>query len=205
MLKQRGLVRGVIGAAVAAMTIVGAVTFAQPAQARADEGAAPFHVDPVHSMVVFRIGHLGVSYVYGRFNAPSGSYNIDLANPSASMIDVALAAEKVDTGNERRDNHLRSPDFFNAKQFPTITFKSDSFEKNGDKSLKVRGKLTLLGVTKDVEADLQFIGEAQTQQGYKSGFEATFTIKRSEFGMTTYTPGLGDEVKLLINVEAFKD
>ena len=203
---RRGVVSGVIGAAVAAIAIIGASTIVQPAQARADDGAAPFQVDAVHSAVIFRIQHLGVSYTYGRINSPTGSYNIDMANPSASMIDITLDTEKIDTANERRDNHLRSPDFFNAKQFPTISFKSESFEKTGDKSLKVRGKLTMLGVTKDVDANLEFVGEAQTQQGYKSGFECEFTIKRSDFGMTKYLEGnaLGDEVTLYVTIEGVR-
>lgn len=206
MSMKHGLARGVIGAAVAAMTVIGAGVISQPVQARAQESATPFQIDPVHSMVVFRIGHLGVSYTYGRFNSPTGSYNIDFASPSASMIDITLDAEKVDTGNERRDNHLRSPDFFNAKQFPTITFKSTSFEKTGDSSMKVHGKLAMLGVTKDIEAELVYVGEGETQQGYKSGFEAEFKINRSEFGMTKYLEGnsLGDEVTLYVTVEGVR-
>lgn len=206
MSMKHGLARGVIGAAVVAMTVVGASVFSQLAQARAQESATPFQIDAVHSMVVFRIGHLGVSYTYGRFNSPTGTYNINLANPSASMIDITLDAEKVDTGNERRDNHLRSPDFFNAKQFPTINFKSTSFEKTGDSTMTVRGKLTMLGVTKDVEAQLDYVGEGETPQGYKSGFESVFKINRSEFGMTKFLEGnsLGDEVTLYVTIEGVR-
>lgn len=200
---NRGLVRGVIGAAVVALSLVAAAPFAHHAVASAQKNVRTFEIDPVHSMVVFRIGHLGVSYVYGRFNEPTGDYNIDVANPSASFINITLDAAKVDTANERRDNHLRSPDFFNAKQFPTLAFKSASFEKSGKNSMKVRGQITMLGVTKDVEATLEFIGEAETRQGYKSGFEASFKINRSEFGMTKYLEenALGDEVTLWITIE----
>ncbi len=206
MSMKLGLIRGVIGVAAVALSVVGVVSMPQAAEARAAEDAKPFQIDSVHSMVMFRIGHLGVSYTYGRFNAPTGAYNIDMANPSASMIEITLDAEKVDTGNERRDNHLRSPDFFNAKQFPTITFKSTSFEKTADNALKVRGKLTMLGVTKDVEANLEFVGEGQTPQGYKSGFESNFTINRSEFGMTKFLEGnsLGDEVTLYVTIEGVR-
>lgn len=206
MLIKRGVVSGVLGAAVAATAIIGAGALVQPAQARADEGAAPYQIDAVHSAVMFRIQHQGVAYSYGRFNTMTGSYNIDLTNPSASMIDITVDANSVDTANERRDNHLRSPDFFNAKQFPTITFKSQSFEKTGDSMFKVRGELTMLGVTKPIDANLVFVGEAKTKQGAKSGFECNFTIKRSEFGMTKYLEdnALGDEVTLYVAIEGVR-
>ncbi len=200
---NRGLVRGMIGAALVAFSLVAAAPFVQHAVASAQKNTRTFEIDPIHSMVMFRIGHLGVSYTYGRFNEPTGAYNIDVGNPSASFINITLDATKVDTANERRDNHLRSPDFFNAKQFPTITFKSTSFEKSDGNSMKVRGQLTMLDVTRDVEATLEYIGEADTRQGYKSGFEANFKIIRSEFGMDKYLEGnaLGDEVTLNVTIE----
>lgn len=168
---------------------------------------AKFVVDAVHSAVVFRISHMGVSQSYGVFDAPTGSYLIDMANPSASSIDITIDANKVHTGNEKRDEHLRSPDFFNTKQFPTMRFVGKSFEKQGEKTLKVMGELTMLDATKPVEVVLEYIGEGETRQGYKSGFEATFTIKRSEFGMTKFLEGnaLGDEVRLIVSVEGKKE
>lgn len=180
------------------------VSVASPAAARvADAPAGAFKTDAVHSAVIFRIGHMGVSSFWGRFNEPSGHYLIDTADPAKSTIDIAIDASKVDTANKKRDDHLRSPDFFNAGEFPTISFKSKSVTKSGDKNFKVDGELTMLGVTKPVTASLNYVGEAQTPQGYKSGFEAEFTIKRSEFGMTKYLEGdaIGDEVKLIVSIE----
>lgn len=184
--------------------LAGGAMSAHAEDAKAPAGA--FVVDPVHSTAVFRIGHLGVAAMWGTFNEPTGSFTIDLANPSASVIDISVSAEKVDTANEGRDRHLKSPDFFNAKQFPTLAFVSKSFEKTGEKTFAVAGELTMLGVTKPVSVTLEYLGEGETRQGYKAGFEATFTIKRSEFGMTKYLEGnaIGDEVKLVVAVEGKK-
>lgn len=200
---SRASVVGVLGAAVAAAVMMTAGWAPGAAWAQGQVAARKFELDSVHSMVIFRISHMDVAAVYGRFNEPTGTFNLDMANPSSSFIEITIDANKVDTANERRDNHLRSPDFFNAKQFPAITFKSSSIEKAGEKRLKVRGALTLLGVTKTIEANLEFLGEGKTMQGYKSGFEAEFTIKRSDFGMMKFIEekALGDEVKLVVTAE----
>lgn len=194
--------------AILAAGVLGAAAFGV-SYARAPEtaAAAGFKVDPVHSSVVFSIGHLGVSRAYGAFNMPKGTFLIDFANPSASAIEVTLDADKIATGIGKRDDHLRSPDFFNAKEFPAITFKSTSFEKIDATHMKVKGDLTLLKVTKPVEAALEFIGEADTAQGHKAGLEARFSIKRSDFGMTSYLDenAVGDEVKLVVALEGKRE
>ena len=156
--------------------------------------ADSFTLDPVHSSVMFRIEHMGVSNFYGSFNDVSGSYTLG-ENPS---FNFTIKTESIDTRNEGRDKHLKSPDFFNAVEFPTITFKSTSVEKAGD-NLKVTGDLTMHGVTKPVTAELKFWPAKETRQGVKGGFETMFTIKRTDFGMNTYvTEGaLGDEVTVL--------
>jgi polyisoprenoid-binding protein YceI len=172
--------------------------------ARAPEPTpAAFKVDPVHSTVVFSIGHLGVSRYYGVFNMPTGTFLIDFANPSSSSLEVSIDADKIATGIGKRDDHLKSPDFFNSKEFPKIAFRATSFEKVDARRVKVKGDLTLLNVTKPVDVALEFIGEGDTAQGHKAGLEATFTIKRSDFGMTTYLEGnaIGDEVKLIVALE----
>jgi len=169
----------------------------------ATAAAGGFTVDPVHSSVVFKIMHGGVASFYGRFNNPTGEFLIDPENLSASTISVSVKAENVDTANGGRDKHLMSADFFSAKEFPEITFKSSSFSKTGDKTFKVTGDLTLHGVTKEITADIIYYGQAQGRGGIKSGFDATFTIKRTDFGMDTYVKegGLGDEVTLMIGIE----
>lgn len=186
--------------------LVGAASTAalvsNPARAAESSGDA-FTVDPVHSMVVFRVGHMGVSYVYGMIWKPTGSYTLDFENAENSSLKIELHTENIDTGDERRDKHLSSPDFFNSKQYPTLTFEATSFESIGEGIMTVEGNLTMLGETKPTTATLQFIDEADTRQGHKSGFECTFTIKRSDFGMTAFLEGngLGDEISLFVTVE----
>ncbi|MBL8745513.1 MAG: YceI family protein [Phycisphaerae bacterium] len=191
---------------VAGVMAAGAVAFGRD-DAKSSAAAGSFKVDPVHSMVVFGIGHLGVSRVYGTFSMPTGTFLIDAAEPSKSFIDISVETEKVNTGAGKRDDHLRSPDFFNAKEFPKMTFKSSSFEKGSGSSMMVKGDLTMIGETRPVTVSLEWLGEGNTAQGHKAGFEATFTIKRSEFGMTKYLEGdaIGDEVKLTVAIEGKRE
>ena len=184
-------------------TIGAMAVLSSPSLARQGSGDA-FTVDPVHSMVVFRIGHMGVSYAYGMIWQPTGSYTLDFANPGNSSLTIVLDTEKVDTGNERRDNHLRSPDFFNSKQYPKLTFEATSFEMVGENQMRVEGELTMIGQTKPVTAMVEFVDEGDTPQGHKSGFEAECTIKRSDFGMKFMLGGLGDEVTLMVGIEGIR-
>lgn len=167
------------------------MTAAAPAPA-ADQ---VFTLDGVHSSVMFKIEHMGVSNFYGSFKNVSGSYTLG----DAPSFEFSIKTDSVDTRNEGRDKHLKSPDFFNATEFPTITFKSTKVEKQGDDKMTVTGDLTMHGVTKPVTAEFKFWPAKETRQGFKGGFETMFTIKRSDFGMTTYVAegGLGDEVTVL--------
>jgi polyisoprenoid-binding protein YceI len=171
-------------------------------------GAATHRIDPVHSMVFFRIQHLGVSYSYGRFNDISGTVQFDPESPAATAFDLTIKAASVDTANERRDNHLRGPDFFNAVQYPLITFKSAKVEPLGDGKLRVTGDLTLLGVTRPVTAEVDITGyrDGGPMLGYRAGFETRFTLKRSDFGMTygIANGGAGDEVTLMVTLETIR-
>ncbi|MEM8835819.1 MAG: YceI family protein [Planctomycetota bacterium] len=208
MVKQTMAV-GVLASALVGGAVVMGIPSGEPAVARASEGA--FSVDPVHSMVVFGVGHLGVAKNYGRFNDISGTFNIDRSNIENAFIDITVQAESVDTANESRDKHLRSPDFFNTRQFPTLTFTSDEITAMSrdlpPSHLRATGELTMHGVTKDIEVEIHFIGEGQTPRGYKQGFEARFTIKRSDFGMTKYLEGngIGDEVDLIVAIEGDRE
>lgn len=165
-----------------------------------------FTIDTVHSAVMFRIQHEGVSNFYGRFNDLTGTYAVDAQSPEKGRFDLQVKTESVDTNNQRRDDHLRSPDFFNAAEFPAITFKSTKVESASTYQLKVTGDLTLHGVTKPVTAEVTTFAAKQTRQGLKSGFEASFTVKRSDFGMDygVANGGLGDEVTLRVGVEGAK-
>jgi polyisoprenoid-binding protein YceI len=122
------------------------------AQVRA---ADTYKIDPVHATVIYRISHFNVGNAYGRFNEPTGSVTVDNEDPSKSVFEFSVQVDKVDTANPKRDAHLKSPDFFNAKQFPTIDFKSTKVAKKGDNQFELTGDLTLHGVTKSVTFDLQ--------------------------------------------------
>jgi polyisoprenoid-binding protein YceI len=168
--------------------------------------ADTYKVDPVHSSAIFRIQHANIGYVWGRINDPAGGYTLDPADPTRSTFNVELQVNNVDTHNDKRDAHLKSPDFFNAKQFPTVTFKSTAVKKGAsDKVLDVTGDLTLHGVTKSVTIPVELTGQGQFPPGtQRAGVEATFTIKRTDFGMDKMVGMVGDEVRLVIALEAVK-
>lgn len=166
--------------------------------------ADTYKVDPVHSSVIFKISHLNVSPFYGRFNNPTGTITIDAADDSKSAVEISVKADDVDTGNAKRDEHLRNPDFFNSKQFPVISFKSTSVKKVDDKTFEVAGDLTLHGVTKPITITLNKTGEAQTRAGYRTGYETSFTIKRSDYGIKFNPEALGDEVTITAGLAGVK-
>ena len=166
---------------------------------------ATYKLDGVHSMVIFRIKHLGVSYTYGRFNDVSGTVKWAGSNPAGASFDVTIKAASVDTNEPRRDQHLRGPDFFDAKQFPTIRFKSTNTEAGEGGAFKLTGNLTLHGVTQPITVTFQQIGEGKDPWGgYRAGFESTFKIKRSDFGMTKILNAAGDEVTLMVSLEGIR-
>lgn len=169
------------------------------------DAADTYEVDASHSMIIFRAKHMGVSYNYGRFNEFSGNLAVDETDAANSMIELEVKAASVDTGNEKRDQHLRSPDFFNAKQFPVITFKSTEVKKVDEDTLEVTGDLGLHGVKKSVTVEVAITGKGKNQQGTALiGFETTFTIKRSEFGMDYGLGAVSDDIRITVSVEGMK-
>jgi polyisoprenoid-binding protein YceI len=179
-----------------------AVILAVAIAAGAPALASSYDIDTAHSTVLFKIRHLGVADFYGRFNGVSGTFTFDPAEPTKGSIDISVKADSVDTDNEKRDQHLMSPDFFNAKQFPVITFKSESVKKVGDKKFEVTGTLNLHGVSKKVTAAVDYIGAGDDPWGgYRAGFEARVSIKRSDFGITFMPGGLGENVDLIVALE----
>lgn len=162
----------------------------------------PYAVDNIHSSVIFRIKHLNVSYTYGRFNQISGSFLLDSADPSKSTLTVEIKTDSIDTNSADRDKHLKGPDFFNVKQFPTSTFKSTSVKAGEGGKFEVTGDLTMCGVTRPVTFTLTKTGEGESPfKDHRQGFEANFTIKRSDFGIKFMPEMLEDSVWLLISVE----
>jgi polyisoprenoid-binding protein YceI len=166
------------------------------------QGAAEaYAADPVHSSLVYRVKHMNATFFWGRFNNISGSFSLDEANPAASQFEFQVKADSIDTGNAKRDLHLKSPDFFNAVQFPTIGFKSQSVTKKAD-AYEVVGELTLHGVTKPVTVKVVPTGMGKDQAGRPiAGIEATLVIKRTDFGMSNMVGPLGDDVWVTVGVE----
>ena len=157
----------------------------------------------MHSSVLFKSKHNDVSWFYGRFNELSGTIVYDPADVSKSKVTMEVAAESVDTRNEKLDQHLKSPDFFDAVQFPVIAFESTKVASAGEGRLAVTGDLVLHGVMKEVTVELEHVGSADGRRGKLVGFHGVFTIDRTEFGMTYGADGgLGKEVELTVSVEA---
>lgn len=171
-------------------------------------GAQPtaYQIDPVHSAVLFRVKHMHTSYVYGRFNQFGGRIVVDEKNPANSSVEFEIEAASIDTGNTQRDDHLRSPDFFNARQFSKLTFKSRSVRKIDKNTFEVRGHLTIRGVTRPLTARVTYTGKGRNPRGQEIiGFETTFILKRSLFGVNYgLKGGLADEVRVTVAVEAIR-
>src|SRR5713226_2028376 len=145
--------------------------------------AENYVIDDNHSSVSFKIDHLGLSWIHGRFNAVSGNFTIDKNDPSKSAFELTLKAESIDTNNKKRDAHLRSPDFFNVKQFPTITFKS-TMVKTAEGGFEVTGDLTMHGETKPITFTLKGGKEAEFPKGVqRTGYSTELALKRSDFGI----------------------
>jgi len=167
--------------------------------------AQTYQIDPVHSSLVFRVKHMDTAFVYGMFTSMKGTVIVDEANPARSSINIEVDANSVNTNNQQRDNHLRSPDFFNTRQFPTITFKSTEVRRVNANTVQVQGDLTMRGVTRPITANVTLTGKGKNAQGRDIiGFETTFTIRRSEFGIRYGLPSLGDEVRVTLSIEAMR-
>lgn len=168
-------------------------------------------LDPMHSEVQFKVKHLVISTVSGFFKSFEGE--LDTANDdfSDASISFSLDIDSIDTNQTQRDEHLKSAEFFDAAQYPKISFKSSSFTKEGDDEYALAGDLTIKGITKPVTLDVEFGGAATDFYGNtKAGFEITGKINRKEFGLTwsgvteAGAVVVGEDIKLLINVQFAK-
>ncbi len=171
--------------------------------AQAAIAAETYTLDSDHTNIVFHINHFGFSSPSGKFPGATGTLVLDEAHPAQSKVEVTLSPANVITGIPKLDEHLKTKDFFDVETYPVATFKSDRVEVTGKETARVHGLLTLHGATKPItlETRLNKIGENMFKKK-TAGFTASATLKRSDFGMMTYLPGLGDEVQLDINVEA---
>ena len=167
--------------------------------------AAEYEIDPAHTYPNFAISHLGFSTMHGRFGNTSGTLTMD-REAGTGAVDIVIDASSIDTGHEKRDEHLSSPDFLNAVEFPEITYKSTNVSFDGEDKATVEGELTILGETKPVTLNVDSIvcGTHPMNQKELCGFNATAQIKRSDFGMDYGLPAIGDEMQLTFQVEAYQ-
>lgn len=190
------------------LPLVFAGAFAVPASA-----ADSYAVDPYHSYVHFEVEHLGMSRMRGRFDKVTGKFALDQAAKTGS-VEITIQTASLTTGDNdkgsrprSRDDHLRSPDFFNVAEFPTMTFKSTKVVFKGDVPATIEGNVTLLGVTKPVTLTVENwkCGPNVMSKKEMCGANASATMKRSDFGMKYAVPAVGDEQKLWIEMEGYKE
>jgi polyisoprenoid-binding protein YceI len=183
------------------------IAFALPLFAQ--DAPESWSVDRNHSTATFKVRHFTAN-VLGQFREFEGSIAIDRATPAKSSVEFTIQAKSIDTGSERRDNHLRSADFFDVEKFPTITFKSTSVTPKSKDSFDVTGDLTMHGVTKRVTLPVTFLGFMKHPRGEKAGFEIETTLNRKDYGIVwnrALDDGgfmLSDDVKVSINLEVDK-
>ena len=185
----------------AALTLAAAAIFAAPASVQAE--LAVYEIDGSHSRVLWKIFHMNVADFYGRFNDVSGKVVLDDADPSKNSVEITIKADSIDSGNEKRDQHIKGPDFLNAKQFPEITLKSTKVSKVDDKTYSVDANLTLHGVNKPVSFKFTLTGTTKHPRSGKeiAGGRTEFTFKRSDFGINYMLQGLSDEITVIASVE----
>lgn len=188
--------RQVSAVLMAAVMGMGICAFSRVAFA-ADE----YTFDLVHSSVSFKARHLDISWIHGRFNEVSGKFTLDRDDAAKSKFELSIKADSVDTANKARDEHLRQPDYFDTKQFPTIDFKSTSVKaiKGG---YEVAGDFTMHGVTKKITLNLQGGKEIEFKGTKRVGFSTDLALKRSDFGFDKTQIGpIGDEALIYIDFE----
>jgi polyisoprenoid-binding protein YceI len=176
-----------------------AICAASNAPARA---ADDYNVDVVHSSMTFKIQHLGLAFVHGRFNEFSGTLSI---NPDAAKCSFTMnvKVETIDTANAKRDEHLRTAEYFDVKKYPEITFKSTAV-KAGKDGYEVTGDFSMRGVTKSITFTLTGGKKAEIKGQQRIGFSTDLMIKRSDYGMKAGIPAIGDEVYISISYEGLK-
>ena len=166
--------------------------------------ADEYDYDLVHSSVSFKARHLDISWIHGRFNEVEGKFSLDRENPSKSTFALTIKTDSVDTANKARDEHLRQPDYFDTKQFPTIEFKSTS-TKAIEGGYEVTGDFTMHGTTKKVTIVLMGGKEHDFKGTKRVAFSTELSLKRSDFGFDKNAIGpIGDEALILIDCEGVR-
>lgn len=166
--------------------------------------AQKYDIDQNHTYITFTYNHFGFSNPVGKLEKLNGELLLDTADLTKSSVSVTLPLEGLHTGVPKLDDHLRSADFFDAAKYPDITFKSTKVEKAGSDALRITGEMTAHGITKPVvlDAKINKIGDNPMMKKPSAGFEADTTIKRSDFGVDKYAPGVSDEVHVHISLDS---
>lgn len=184
-----------------AVLVAAAMPFARTVTPEQPLGPNDWVVDGVHSSVVFKVRHADASWFFGTFDKVEGKVTLDPEAPEKGSVSLTIPVESVDTNDEKRDGHLKGPDFFKAKENPNISFASSKIMAKGD-DLHVTGELSMAGASKTITIPVEHVGDGEFY-GARRGYIATFPIKRSDFGMTYGVDKnvLGDEVTLTISLE----
>ncbi|WP_293898112.1 YceI family protein [Phenylobacterium sp.] len=187
----------------AAAVLLAPAAWAQSSPSPADVKAGSFAADPGHTKVTWSINHFGFSTYVGQFNGVAATLKLDPKALANTSLEATIQTASVGTFNPALDNHLKSPDFLDVAKFPTATFKATSVKTTGERTADITGDLTLHGVTKPVVIQATFNrgGANPADKTYRLGFAGKTVIKRTEFGIKSYAPALGDEVTLEIEAE----
>lgn len=177
------------------------------ASAAEDDGSGTYQFDTKgdHQFIMFKISHLGYSWLYGRFNEFDGQFTYDAENPEKSSVSVTIDTASVDSNHAERDKHLRSEDFLYVDEYPQASFKSKRIEMQGDGEADIVGDLTLRGVTREVTLDAEMIGHgADPWGGYRMGFEAETELRLKDFGIPMDLGPASETVEMIISVEGIR-
>ena len=177
------------------------ILMAVPASANAE--AQNYEFDKKHTMIMFNVGHMGLSHSWGKFLDFDGDIKFDEESPENSSVDMTIQTASINMDDEKWEDHLKNEDFFDVEEHPTMTFKSTGIEVTGEDTGMLTGDLTLLGVTKPVTLDVTFnkAGKRPMGDAYAAGFSAEGEVTRSDFGMDYGIPMIDDTVNLVIEVE----
>lgn len=196
----------------AAVTL-GVLVFGQNALAQehthpghTNEAADHYTFDKAHTQILFFVSHLGFSMSQGEFLQYDGHFHFNEKDPAKSDVDVLIQTASIDMDHEKWDSHMKGENFFNVEKFPTMHFKSTNIEVTGENTANITGDMTILDVTKPVTLAVKHnkSGSNPFSGKHISGFSATTTIKRSDFGMTYGLPGIGDDVEVRLEVEGVR-
>jgi polyisoprenoid-binding protein YceI len=161
--------------------------------------------DKAHAFIQFRISHLGFSWLLGRFNDFSGTFSYDEENPAASSVEVTINTASIDSNHAERDRHLRGEDFLHAGKFPQARFVSTGYQATGEDSGVLSGKLTLRGVTREIDIEMKQTGHGKDPWGgYRRGFEGSTTLTLADYGITYDLGPAARQVEMFLSIEGIR-